>query len=417
MFYNSPFITNKEISSVNKSMRSKSLSKFVGTLTSETKKYLIFDSFKARKNLPNPNYLGGPNVRECEFISSKITKSRYSVLFNSASSALFSAIKSLGLKNKSKIVVPAVSFSATISAVVAANYTPVICDIDESGTMCPKFLKKLLKKQKIQAVIFVQWCGNQGNISEIARVCKSNKKKLIEDSSQATFTKTEKNKFNGTHGDIGIFSFNEPKNLSSGEGGMAITNNQTIAKSMRLTRNHGEAYQLFKDYSKFKKYFFSGYNFRPTEYCAAIIKEQIKRRHEINNFRIRNYKKIVKETKNILIPLCNYKNFVPYSGGFYLNSNWKINKYQLSKILSDKGFNIFTSYPIEHWNLFRHLSKKSHLNNINYYENNFICVFQIGFPVSIKEINSLCKEIKKIFYNQEQYLRIKELKNFNIGRK
>ena len=49
MFYNSPFITNKEISSVNKSMRSKSLSKFVGTLTSETKKYLIFDSFKAEK--------------------------------------------------------------------------------------------------------------------------------------------------------------------------------------------------------------------------------------------------------------------------------------------------------------------------------------------------------------------------------
>lgn len=417
MFFSQPYITKNELISINKTIKKKFLSKFVGTLTKDTKKYLNINSIEARKNLPIPNFLGGPMVRECEYRTSIITGSKYSVLFNSASSALLASIKSLGLKRKSYIAVPAVSFSATISAIVAADYIPVICDIDASTTMCPNSLLKAINKFNIKAVVFVQWCGNQGNIFEVARICKKNKIKLIEDSSQATLTKTSKNKYNGTFGDIGVFSFNEPKNLSSGEGGMAITNKQKYAKSLRLTRNHGEAYQVFKDYDSLKKHFFSGYNLRPTEYCAAIIIEQIKRRNKINLYRIKNYKKILEETKNIFHPICNYKNYTPYAAGFFLNPSWKIDKFQLSKILFDKGYKIFTSNPIEHWMLFKGISKKLNLKNLNFYKKNYICFFQIGYPVNLRNIVSMTDEIKKIYKNQHKYLKIKRNYEFNTGRK
>ena len=417
MFNSKPYITNNELISVNKTLKKKFLSKFVGTLTKDTKNYLNLQSNEAVKNLPTPNFLGGPLVRECEFRASIITGSKYSILFNSATSALFASIKSLGLKSKSPIAVPAVSFSATISAVVAANYVPIICDIDTTSTMCPNSLLKAINKFNVKAVLFVQWCGNQGNIYEIAKICKSKKIKLIEDSSQATFTKTTQNKYNGTYGDVGIFSFNEPKNLSSGEGGMAITNKQIYAKSLRLTRNHGEAYQVFKDYTKYKKHFFSGYNFRPTEYCAAIIIEQIKRRNKINSFRVKNFRKLLKDTKDILNPICNYDNYIPYAAGFYLNPSWKIDKFQLSKILFDKGFKIFTSNPIEHWMLFRGISKKLSLKNLNFYKKNYICFFKIGYPVNIKNIESMTDELKKIHKNQNKYLKTKRNYEFITGRK
>ncbi len=417
MSSNKPFITENEIKSVNKKLLEKKLSRFIGTLTDDTKKILSLSSIKIRHNLPEPSFLGGEEVRECEYMISKITGRSYSILFNSASSALFTAIKSLGLPDKSKIAVPAVSFSATISAVVAANYIPVICDIDSTSTMSIKSLKESLEKFNIKAAIFVQWCGNQGNIKEVSNFCRKKNIKLIEDSSQATLTKTSHGKYNGTFGDIGIFSFNEPKNLSAGEGGAAISNNKILSKSMRLTRNHAESYQYFDDHSEFKNHIFPGYNFRPTEYCASIIKNQIKRRNNINKYRISNNLLMTKILKNILVPICSYKNYIPYSSGFYLSDKWKISKYQLASILQKKGFSIFTGYPIEHWDLFKGYAKKTTLSNLDFYKKNFICIFQIGYPISEKEIKSLSRNIVNIFDNQNNYYKTSNIKKFSTGRK
>ena len=417
MYFNQPFITKKEISLVKKKLVEKKLSKFIGTLTNDTKKILSYSSLEIKNKLPEPSFLGGVEVRGCEYLISNITKRKYSILFNSASSALYSAIKSLGLPSKSKIVVPAVSFSATISAVVAANHIPVICDIDKTTTMSVDSLNEILNKFEIKAVIFVQWCGNQGNIKNIAKLCYKNGIKLIEDSSQATLTRTSHGKYNGTFGDIGIYSFNEPKNLSSGEGGVAVSNNKIYSKAMRLTRNHAEAYQYFKDYNKFKNHISPGYNFRPTEYCAAIIRSQINRRSIINKYRIKNNLMIQKKLKNLLIPICSYKEYIPYSAGYFLSSDWKISKFQLAKILQKRGFSMFTGYPIEHWQLFNDITKKHNLRFLKYYSDKFVCFFQIGFPVSKKNIDDLCNEIIKIFNNQNKYLKISQNKVFSIGRK
>ena len=72
--------------------------------------------------------------------------------------------------------------------------------------------------------LYVHWCGNAGDFDEIVNICKSNDILLVEDAAQAPVT-LYKDKYLGTYGEIGIFSFNEPKNFMTGEGGMVITKN------------------------------------------------------------------------------------------------------------------------------------------------------------------------------------------------
>ena len=78
---------------------------------------------------------------------------------------------------------------------------------------------------------------------------------------------------------------------------------------------------------------------------------------------------------------------------------------------------MFTGYPIEHWQLFNDITKKHNLRFLKYYTDKFVCFFQIGFPVSKKNIDELCNEIIKIFNNQNKYLKISQNKVFSIGRK
>ena len=141
----------------------------------------------------------------------------------------------------------------------------------------------------------VHWCGNAGDLDEIIGIAKDKGVPVIEDAAQAPAS-LYKDKFLGTHGDLGVFSFNEPKNLMTGEGGIVVTDNEELAVKARLIRNHGEAI-VNENFTDKQLVNIVGYNFRLTELQAAIGIEQLKKTDKLNKIRSDNYKYLVANFK------------------------------------------------------------------------------------------------------------------------
>ena len=129
----------------------------------------------------------------------------------------------------------------------------------------------------------VHWCGNAGHLDKILSICEKHQLFLLEDASQAPDS-CYQGKALGTYGDLGVFSFNEPKNIMTGEGGLVVTNSQKLAEKCRLIRNHGEAVVNDEDSDEYLVNII-GYNFRISELHAAIAYIQTLKHDEINSIR------------------------------------------------------------------------------------------------------------------------------------
>jgi len=184
----------------------------------------------------------------CEYLGIK-----YAIATNSATSALHTALLSLGVGRGDSVEVPDVTFSATASSVYMANATPHLVDIDEYYTMKPCHGKYAIP---------VHLHGQPADLDNIR--CEY----IIEDCSQAIGAEYKGRKV-GTIGDFGVFSFNVWKHISSGEGGMLVTNDDELARKARLIRNHGEVCSEVL-----------GYNYRMPELCGAVLLPQFRNLHE-----------------------------------------------------------------------------------------------------------------------------------------
>ena len=391
-----PWVTDSEIDLVVSSLEECNLSGFSGTLTSDQIESLYSNSFDAI-NTDN-SFLGGKLVRRAEKEIAEICGVQYCILMNSATSALMASIASLDFPKNSLIGLPTVSFSATVSAVIAAGHRPVYVDIDQTCTASPSALKKTISDYQLQAFIFVQWAGNSKNLTEISRICSDHKIILIEDSSQATLTKISDGRFNGAVGDCGIFSFNGPKNISAGEGGCIITDDPNIAFYSRLTRNHGEAALVAPnkiDLNRFKV----GFNLRPTEITAALVIVQVSRREELHDLRLQNFLILKEELRGYADPVDGYEQQLPYCGGFFLCSDKTGVKQALLKRANELNVPLFGNYPLEHWEIGSSFSAKININKYpgtKHYVKKYIGIFSIAYPNNKKNMINLSKEIRSI---------------------
>ena len=166
--------------------------------------------------------------------------------------------------------------SASATAIIHWNAIPVFADVDPK-TFClsPDSVEKKITK-KTKAIMLVDVTGHPSDIISFKKIAKKYKLKLIIDAAQSIGAKYKRlNKFTGTVGDVGGFSFNIHKHINTGEGGVIVTNNINIANKARLIRNHGE-----NMVNKIKTKNLSniiGYNFRLGEIEAAIGIEQLKK--------------------------------------------------------------------------------------------------------------------------------------------
>lgn len=199
---------------------------------------------------------------------------QYGVSTSNGTTALHLALMALGIGEGDEVIIPDLTFAATINAVLHANATPVIVDVDEeSWCINPIEIEKAIT-QNTKAIIPVHLYGQPCDMDAIMKIAKKYNLKIIEDCAEAHGA-MYKNKIVGSFGDISCFSFFGNKIITTGEGGMCLTNSKELDTRLRQLRDHG----MNKD----RKYWHDmvGYNYRMTNIQAAIGCAQLERIDEI----------------------------------------------------------------------------------------------------------------------------------------
>ena len=235
----------------------------------------------------------GEKVKEFEDKFSKYLGVKNAIAVNSGTAALHLALLSLGLKKDDEVITSAFSFIASANSVKFCNGKVVFVDIgDDYNIDVSKIKEKISEKTKV--IMPVHLFGNSCDMDEIMEIAKENKLKVVEDCCQAHGAEY-KNKKVGGIGEVGCFSFYASKNMTTGEGGMIVTNDDGIAEKCRLLRNHGSK----------KKYRHEvlGYNYRMMDLNAVIGIEQLKKLDEFNNKRRENAEYYNKNLGNVIKPV------------------------------------------------------------------------------------------------------------------
>ena len=237
---------------------------------------------------------------------------KYALMTNSGSSANLLAISSIvnplfkkKLKARDEVIIPAVCWSTSLWPIVQNNLKPVFVDVElDTFNMSIESLKKKITS-RTRAIMCVHVLGTSTNMNQIQKLIKNKKILLIEDTCESLGAKFN-NKYLGTFGEFGTFSFYYSHQITSGEGGMIVCNNSYNYNILKSLRSHGWSretnfHSFYK--KKFKKmddrflFINSGYNLRPTEVQAAIAQNQFKRLDNFINIRKKNRNKIIETIK------------------------------------------------------------------------------------------------------------------------
>jgi len=221
------------------------------------------------------------------------TGSRYALGVSSGTAALKSALKGLNLPEKTKVLTPCFTFVATIESIEEAGLIPVLCEIDESLNISVQDIESQIDKQT-SAVLPVHMMGSACDMSGIMAVSNQFNLPVVEDACQATGAEYKGKKL-GTFGKYGCFSFDYVKVLTTGEGGMVVTDDEELYKQADWYHDHGHPHRL--DVARgVEKRMRKGTNFRMNEIQGALGLAQIRKLPSI----IKNHKKNKTTIKQVL---------------------------------------------------------------------------------------------------------------------
>ena len=186
----------------------------------------------------------------------------------------------LNFKKGDEVITSALTFSSTINSIIISGATPVLADVNlETQNIDPKEIEKKITK-RTKALLIVHFAGRPCDMTQILRIVKKYKLKLIEDCAHSIESKY-KSKHVGTFGDFGCFSFYATKNLTTGEGGMLITNNKKLYERARVLSLHGMDKAAWNRYGKkgYRHYDVSevGYKYNLMDLLSAIGIIQLKK--------------------------------------------------------------------------------------------------------------------------------------------
>jgi len=221
-------------------------------------------------------YTEAKKTRKFEKMFANFVGVKYACAVTSGTVALFLGLKSLGIGNGDEVIVPDLTFVASANAVEMTGAKPVLIDIEPvTMNLDLNKLPKLITK-KTKAIMPVDYNGRSVNINQLVKFAKKNRIFLIEDAAHAIGSYYGKNHM-GTLSDVAAFSFSIPKVITTAQGGMVITNNKNIYKKLLALKDFGRS---FGDKQKMNKGFVHdtiGYNFKFTEFQAAIGIAQMKK--------------------------------------------------------------------------------------------------------------------------------------------
>ncbi|MBY0369818.1 DegT/DnrJ/EryC1/StrS family aminotransferase, partial [bacterium] len=219
-------------------------------------------------------FYGGPKVLEFEKMAAEYFGVKHAVTVNSWTSGLMAAVGALDIEPGDEIIVSPWTMCASATAIVNWNAIPVFADIDPVlFTLDPKSVEANITPHT-RAILSVDIFGQSAPMEELNRIARRHGLKIISDTAQAPGAKYQ-GKFAGTLGDIGGYSLNYHKHIHTGEGGIAVTNDDLLAERLQMIRNHAEA--VAGPRKRQDLYNLVGYNFRLGEIECAIGIEQLKK--------------------------------------------------------------------------------------------------------------------------------------------
>ena len=217
-------------------------------------------------------------VREFEDAIRKKFNVPYAQAVSSCTAALRVALAAINIQKDDEVIIPSFTFVATAEAIIEAGAKVVVADIDESLNLCPSDFENAITK-KTKAVVAVHMMSSPANMDRICEIATKYDLKVIEDAAWGVGA-TWKGRPLGTIGDIGCYSFDAGKCISTGEGGMIITHEIDFFEKCRAFHDHGHEYS--SSFSRGEEGAIgAGFNFRMTELQAAVGIVQLKKLNRI----------------------------------------------------------------------------------------------------------------------------------------
>lgn len=251
----------------------------------------------------------GPATIQFENNFKQFIGAKESVSMNSATAALHLALKAIGLTKNDEVIIPTNTFVATAEVVTYFDAIPILCDIEEKTFNIDVNKIEKLITTKTKAIIPVHFGGQPCDMDEIYQLAKKYDLKIIEDAAHALPSSYKGTSIgNLPNTDITCFSFYATKTLSTGEGGMATTNNSEYAKNMKINRLHGINRDAWDRYTLKGSWFYdvidNGNKYNTTDINSAIGIVQLAKQNLLMKKRAHiaeRYNEAFKR-KNILIP-------------------------------------------------------------------------------------------------------------------
>lgn len=296
---------------------------------------------------------GGPYVNDFEIKIAEYAKCKGAVSCQNGTSGLHIALEVCGVTKEDEVIVPTLTFIAAVNPVKYIGAEPIFMDCDDSLTMDVNKLKyfcetecsfsddKLINnstKKHIKALIVVHVFGNMADMEGIIEVANKYNLKIIEDATEAIGTYYIEGKYKGKHagtiGDIGVYSFNGNKIITTGGGGMIVSDNDELLRRAKHLTTQAKSDELYYTHDEI------GYNYRMTNLQAALGLAQLEQLEEFIQIKKNNYDFYVNEIQEIPgLSILDFKNTIRPNYWFYalyVEQGYTLNRDQIIKYLASK---------------------------------------------------------------------------------
>ena len=258
----------------------------------------------------------GPRCEEFQNLFQQKLQIKHAFATANCTAALHLAFKGLGIGPDDEVICPAYTFAATVNAITYTGATPVFCDVRSTKdiNIDPEKMEELITT-KTKAITIMHFAGFPCHIDEVLTLAKKHHLYVVEDACHGPLSEYHGKKL-GTFGDVGCFSFFTNKNISTGEGGMVVTDNDALATHLRSLRSHGMttmSYERAKGHATEYDIVEIGYNYRMDDIHAALGIVQTKKLPadiELRKNIRKKYLELMKNIPNVTIPFADWDGYV-----------------------------------------------------------------------------------------------------------
>lgn len=343
----------------------------------------------------------GPKVTEFENEFKIALGSLYAVALSSCTASLHLALKALGVKEGDEVICPSLTFVATVNAIRYQGAKPVFCDIKsyDDLTIDPVQIERAIT-QKTKGIIVMHYAGYACDMTEIMSLANHRNLFVIEDACHGLFSEYKGKKL-GSIGDVGCFSFFANKNLSTGEGGMAITNRLELYEKIKVLRSHGMtslSYDRARGHTTEYDVIELGYNYRMDDIRASLglvqlgkLLNDIQKRQQVRKM----YLERLEGIDSIIIPFSHRTEFsANYIFVVVLKNSTSYQRDKVRSYLAEKGIQTSIHYPAVHrFSIYR--DNTTYLPLTEYVSDNVITLPMYS-RLTTEDIDYICENIKKI---------------------